>query len=88
MRANEYIRKVTDGAEVDELAELIEDGKFDLKLLELDSHWTEVMKLAEKYGFIMWSYGGAATLATNMAYLNENGSKELADRLRMQNVDI
>ena len=88
MRANEYIRKVTDGVEVDELAELIEDGKLDLRLQELDSHWTEVMKLAEKYGFIMQSYGGVATLSTNAEYRRVNGSKALADRLRMQNLDI
>ena len=88
MRANEYVRKVTDGIEVDELTELIEDGKLDLRLQEFDSHWTEVMKLAEKYGFIMQSYGGVATLATNAEYRNVNGSKALADRLRMQNVDI
>ena len=88
MRANEYIRKVTGGVEVDELAELVEDGKLDLRLQELDSHWTEVMRLAEKYGFIMQSYGGVAMLATNFEYRSVNGSKALADRLRMQNVDI
>ncbi len=88
MRANEYIRKVTDGIEVDELAELIEDGKLDMRLQEFDSHWTEVMKLAEKYGLIMQSYGGVATLATNMEYRNVNGFKALADRLRMQNVEL
>ena len=88
MRANEYVRKVTDGVEVDGLAELIEDGKLDLRLQEFDSHWTEVMKLAEKYGFIMQSYGGVATLATNAEYRNVNGSKALAYRLRMQNLDI
>ncbi len=27
-------------------------------------HWQEVMKLAEKYGFILQAYGGTATLAT------------------------
>ena len=31
----------------------------------LDSHWQEVMKLAEKYGFIVNAYGGTATLATH-----------------------
>jgi hypothetical protein len=41
MNANDYVRKVTDGTEVDELAELIEDGKMELRLAELDSHWTE-----------------------------------------------
>ena len=88
MRANEYIRKVTDGVEVDELAELIEDGKLDSRLQELDSHWTEVMRLAERYGFIMQSFGGVSTLATNAEYLKANGPKELARRLRMNNVNL
>ena len=88
MRANEYIRKVTDGIEVDELAELIEDGRLDLRLHELDSHWTEVMKLAERYGFISQAYGGVAVITTNDAYLDANGPKELANRLRMNNVEI
>ena len=88
MRANEYIRKVTDGIEVDELAELIEDGKMDLRLQELDSHWNEVMKLAERYGFISQAYGGAAIVTTNHAYLEANGPKRLARRLRMNDVEL
>ena len=89
MRANEYFYGVDImGGESDELCDLIADRKLEDKLQELDSHWTEVMKLAEKYGFIMQSYGGVATLATNAEYRNVNGSKALADRLRMQNVDI
>ena len=35
------------------------------KMKNLDSHWQEVMKLAEKYGFIVNAYGGTATLATH-----------------------
>lgn len=89
MRANEYFYGVdVMGGESDELCDLIVDCKLEDKLRELDSHWTEVMKLAEKYGFIMQSYGGVATLATNAEYRRVNGSKALADRLRMQNVDI
>jgi hypothetical protein len=30
-----------------------------------DEHWEEVMKLAEKYGFIIQAYGGTAVLATH-----------------------
>ena len=88
MNANDYARKVTDGIEVDELAELIEDGKLEKKLDALDSHWTEVMKLAERYGFIQYAYGGVAQIATNKAYLDANGPKELARRLRMNSVDL
>lgn len=89
MRANEYFYGVdVMGHESDELCDLIADCKLEDKLQELDSHWTEVMKLAEKYGFIMQSYGGVATLATNFEYRSVNGSKALADRLRMQNVEL
>jgi hypothetical protein len=31
----------------------------------MDKHWDEVMELARKYGFIVQSYGGVATLATH-----------------------
>lgn len=88
MNANDYVRKIADGVEVDELAELIEDGKMELRLAELDSHWMEVMRLAERYGFIMQSFGGVSTLATNAEYLKANGPKELARRLRMNNVNL
>jgi len=30
-----------------------------------DQHWTEVLKLAEKYGFIRQAFGGVAILATH-----------------------
>lgn len=30
-----------------------------------DKHWEEVIKLAEKYGFILVAYDGTASLATN-----------------------
>ena len=88
VNANGYVRKVMDGVEVDELAELIDDGKMNIALSELDGHWTEVMKLAERYGFISQAYGGVAVITTNGAYLEANGPKELANRLRMNNVEI
>ena len=89
MRANEYFYGVdVMGGESDELCDLIADCKLGDKLEELDSHWTEVVKLAEKYGFIVQSYGGVAVLATHAEYWNVRGSKALADRLRMQNVEL
>ena len=46
------------------------------KLKELDSHWSEVMKLAEKYGFITFAYDGTAMLATHENQLEEYGEEE------------
>lgn len=40
---------------------------------ECDGHWTEVMKLAEQYGFILQAYGGVATLATQKEQIKELG---------------
>lgn len=88
-RASEFFRGVSkDGIETDELAQLIADGKMDGTIEELDSHWTEVMRLCERYGFISQAYGGAAVVTTNSAYLEANGHKELANRLRMNDVEL
>lgn len=46
------------------------------KLKELDSHWSEVMKLSEKYGFIIFAYGGTAVLATHEEQLEVYGEEE------------
>ncbi len=35
------------------------------KMQELDSHWQEVMKLANDYGFTCLEFGGAAILLTH-----------------------
>lgn len=43
---------------------------------EQDKHWDEVMKLAEKYGFIIQAYGGTATLCTHKTYIEELGEEE------------
>jgi len=32
---------------------------------QYDQHWTEVLKLAEKYGFIRQAFGGTAILITH-----------------------
>lgn len=52
--------------------------------IEADQHWTEVMELAEKYGFILRAYGGTATLATHQNQLKELGEPEY---LRIQQMD-
>lgn len=89
MNANDYARGYDGrGEEIDELAEMIGDGRLKERLDELDSHWQEVMRLAEMYGFINFCYGGAATLCTHKAYLEANSSKDVADRLRTCSVDI
>lgn len=44
--------------------------------IEADQHWTEVMELAEKYGFILQAYGGTATLATHQNQLKELGESK------------
>lgn len=63
-----------------------DDGKMDMTLEGLDSHRVEVMRLAERYGFISYSYCGTAVLFTNSSYLDARGPKELANRLRVNNV--
>lgn len=46
------------------------------KIKYMDSHWKEVMDLAEKYGFICQAYGGTATLATHANQLNALGEEK------------
>ena len=50
------------------------------KLKELDSHWSEVMKLAEKYGFIGQASGGTAILLTHENQLEADGEEEYLRR--------
>lgn len=38
-----------------------------------DSHWEEVMELAQRYGFIVHTCGGAVTLATNAEQIEQLG---------------
>lgn len=53
--------------------------------IEADEHWQhDVMKLAEKYGFIIQAYGGTATLATHRNQLEQLGE---AGYLRIQQMN-
>lgn len=44
--------------------------------VDMDKHWEEVLKLAEKYGFILQAAGGAAILATHQNQLESRGLSE------------
>lgn len=56
---------------------------------EQDSHWQEVMKLAEKYGFIWNAYGGVATLAVHEEQLKSLGKEDYIKRQKtMWNVEL
>lgn len=46
------------------------------KMTDHDSHWQEVMKLAEKYGFMLQAYGGTAILATHKNQLETLGEEK------------
>lgn len=52
------------------------------KIKELDSHWKEVMDLAEGYGFISHAYGGVAQLCTHRRQIEAFGEEEHIDRQR------
>ena len=39
----------------------------------MDQHWTEVLKLAEEYGFIVQAAGGVAVLATHEVQKEQYG---------------
>lgn len=52
------------------------------KLKELDSHWKEVMDLAQKYGFIGQAYGGTAVLLTHKNQLEMYGKETYIYRQR------
>lgn len=88
MKASEYKRGFNGEKPYDELLDYIgsEAGKAVLK--EHDSHWEDVMKLAEDHGFIVQCAGGVAVLATHHEYKDANGTEELAKRLRMCDVEM
>lgn len=50
------------------------------KIKEMDSHWTEVMNLAEKYGFLCQAFAGTATLATHKNQVETFEEKEYLHR--------
>lgn len=43
--------------------------------VQADQHWSEVMSLAERYGFIAQAYGGTALLITHRVQLEEYGER-------------
>lgn len=51
---------------------------------EADRHWSEVMRLAEKYGFILQAAAGIATLITHK---NQMGHFGEAEYLRIQQMN-
>lgn len=88
MKASEYKRGWNGEKPYDELCDYIKSDEGDAKLEELDNHWQEVMKLAERYGFIVQSFGGTATLATHTEYIEQLGHYKAAQRLRTCNVEM
>lgn len=52
------------------------------KLKELDSHWNEVMDLAQRYGFIGQAAGGTAILLTHQNQLEVDGEEKYIYRQR------
>lgn len=51
---------------------------------DADARWSEVMELAEKYGFVLQAYGGTALLATHRNQLESYGEPEY---LRIQQMN-
>ena len=49
---------------------------------EQDEHWQEVMKLCEKYGFILQAFGGVATLCTHNTYIEEFGEEDYKHHMK------
>lgn len=65
---------------------LTDEGKAELE--RLDSHWREVMKLAERYGFIVSAHGGVATICTHLEFVEQLGIEREASRLRTERVEL
>ena len=59
------------------------------KLKELDSHWSEVVGLAARYGFLAQACGGTATLLTHKNQLEAAGEEQYIVRQRvMHRIDM
>ena len=52
------------------------------RMKELDSHWQEVMDMAEQYGFIGQAAGGTAILLTHKNQLEADGEEKYIYRQR------
>lgn len=59
------------------------------KIKELDSHWKEVMNLAEQYGFVGQAFGGTAILLTHKNQLEADGEEKYIYRQKnMFGIDV
>lgn len=67
---------------IDEITVKIQSDEGRAVMEEWDSHWEEVMNLAEKYGFIVQAYGGVATLATNEEQCKQIGYERKASMIK------
>lgn len=72
----------------DELVEHLKTDEGKAELERLDGRWHEVMRLAERYGFIIDSFGGVATLCVHREYVDQCGVEHEARRLRTQRVEL
>lgn len=88
MKASDYKRGWNGERPYDELVDFIDSDQGKKRLDELDGHWSDVMELAERYGFIVQTFGGTATIATHGAFVEELGADDEARRLRMCDVDM
>lgn len=90
MNANEFEREWNDERcdYDDALVEYLEGDEGRRRVSELDEGWKEVMRACERSGFIIQAFGGTAVISTNRAYLEANGTVELARRLRMNDVEL
>lgn len=86
MKASEYERG--SAGEFDDLLDFVGSNEGKAELKEMDSHWREVMSLAERYGFVVNAYGGTATLATHSTFIQSVGMAEELGRLRMIDVEM
>ena len=87
MNANDYGRSSSSDG-FDMLVEHLETESGEADMERLDEHWTEVMKLAEKHGFIVDAGGGVAVICTHEEYVSNHGIENEANRLRAQCVEM
>lgn len=90
MKATDYQRVYnSDGSlERDELVEYLNTDEGKAALAEHDKHWDECMRIAREHGFVIEACGGAARISTNQAYLEFSGAQSMANRLRMNDVEL
>lgn len=49
-------------------------------MIKYDKHWSQVMKLAREYGFVVRSYGNEAVLATHEKQIERLGYEKYIQR--------